>query len=62
MSKSTKDKYESFEDGNSRADAADSLGSISSGSGPSSLDPGTQIELSAAVSGVVPDGNIRFLF
>lgn len=56
--------YEEFdEDGNSIA--KDSLGGSSSsppGSAPSSLDPGAHIEMSAAVSGVVPDGKPSFAY
>lgn len=58
MNTSHKGSYEEFDD-ESNTQTRDSLGGscdTSSGAPSGSLDPGAQIEMSAAVSGVVPDG------
>lgn len=60
MSEKVKSPYNELEGENKSAD--DGAGS-SSDSAPSSLpsiDPGAQIEMSAAVAGVVPDGECGF--
>ena len=57
--RSNRDAYEEFEDGRSDTkESYDGSSSSPSSSAPTSLDPGAQIEMSAAVSGVVPDGKI----
>ena len=59
MNQDTEESYDSTKD---RTTASESMGSSPSGSAPTSLDPSRHIELSAAVSGVVPDGKNDYQF